>query len=285
MEAYVVDAFTTQIFGGNQAGVVLPKEELSDETMQQIAAEFKHSETAFVRMNGDGSISLRYFTTAGEVDLCGHATIGSFAMLRSTGRIADGSFTACTRAGKLCIEVSGSTIWMDMAAPRLIRTLGGEDIEALYNAFGLCSRDMPEGLLPRIISTGLADIMMPVKDHGRLMAAVQNEKAVAELSRSLGVVGVHMFCLGSEDCTAECSNFAPLCGIPEECATGTSNGALSYYLYMNGLVRPDEENVFLQGEHMHRKSEIRSILTESGGQIRIRVGGAGVVSMCCDLKI
>ena len=40
--------------------------------------------------------------------------------------------------------------------------------------------------------------------------------------------------------------------IPEECATGTSNGALTYYLYRHGMVQPEQENVFLQGEHMHR---------------------------------
>lgn len=51
-----------------------PERPLSDAVMQQIAAEFKHSETAFVTVNDDGSVTLRYFTPAGEVDLCGHAT-------------------------------------------------------------------------------------------------------------------------------------------------------------------------------------------------------------------
>ena len=59
MEAYVMDAFSARVFGGNQAGVVLPDRELTDETMQQIAAEFKHSETAFVRVEADGSVTLR----------------------------------------------------------------------------------------------------------------------------------------------------------------------------------------------------------------------------------
>ena len=59
--------------------------------------------------------------------------------------------------------------------------------------------------------------------------------------------------------TAWCSNYAPLYDIPEECATGTSNGALTYYLYLRGAVKPEQENVFLQGEHMGRPSEIRSM--------------------------
>ena len=50
MKLYVMDAFANRIFGGNQAGVALPDRELSDETMRQIAAEMKHSETAFIHM-------------------------------------------------------------------------------------------------------------------------------------------------------------------------------------------------------------------------------------------
>ena len=77
MKAYVMDAFSEKLFGGNQAGVALPERPLSDAMMQQIAAEFKHSETAFVTVNDDGSVTPRYFTPAGEVDLCGHATLAA----------------------------------------------------------------------------------------------------------------------------------------------------------------------------------------------------------------
>ena len=272
MEAYVMD------------GVVLPDRPLDDAVMQQIAAEFKHSETAFVTAEPDGGVTLRYFTPAGEVELCGHATIASFALLRRLGRIGDGTVTAHTRAADLRIEVQGDTVWMDMAPPRWLRELTEQELPALYGAYGLTPADRPEGLLPAIVSTGLADIMMPVRDHDTLLRAVQNEAAVTALSRQYDVTGVHMFCPG-DGCTAWCSNYAPLYDIPEECATGTSNGALTYYLYRHGMVQPEEENVFLQGEHMHRPSEIRSRLYAGGDAVTVRVGGRAVMSMACDLKI
>ena len=78
-----MDAFSARLFGGNQAGVALPEQPLEDAVMQQVAAEFKHSETAFVTVEPDGSVTLRYFTPAGEVELCGHATIATFALLRA----------------------------------------------------------------------------------------------------------------------------------------------------------------------------------------------------------
>lgn len=284
MEAYVMDAFSAAVFGGNQAGVVLPDRQLDDDLMQKIAAEFKHSETAFVCVEEDGSVTLRYFTPAGEVDLCGHATIASFALLRETERIGDGVFTAHTRAAQLQIRVSGDTVWMDMAPPVLLRTLEEGEWAELYEAYGLTVDDRPDGFVPKIVSTGLADIMMPVRDHESLMRAVQNAPVVTELSRRYDVTGVHMFCMG-EDCTAYCSNYAPLYDIPEECATGTSNGALTYYLYLQGLVQPDAENIFVQGEHMDRPSEIRSRLVLEDGQARILIGGRAVMSMSCQLKI
>lgn len=284
MEAYVMDAFSAQIFGGNQAGVVLPDRELSDAVMQQIAGEFKHSETAFVRVEDDGSVTLRYFTPAGEVDLCGHATIASFALLRQLGKIGDGICTAHTKAAKLKIEVSGDTVWMEMAPPKVLRMLECCEVDDLYSAYGLSYSDKPEGMEPKIVSTGLADIMMPVKDHDTLMRAVQNEQAVTEISRHYDCTGVHMFCLG-DSCTAYCSNYAPLYDIPEECATGTSNGALTYYLSRYGIVKEGKENVFVQGEHMNRPSEIRSRLTVKDGEPMVLIGGRAVMSLACDLKI
>lgn len=282
MKVYVMDSFSDRIFGGNQAGVVLADKALEPAVMQQVAAELKHSETAFVWQTEEGN-RLRYFTPAGEVDLCGHATVAVFALLRRLGRIEDGTHKALTRAGALEIKVSGETVWMDMAPPKTLGVLPEESWEELYGAYGLTLEDRPADLPPEIVSTGLADIMMPVRDHETLLRAVQNERTVTELSRRFDVTGVHMFCLGEE--AVYCSNFAPLYDIPEECATGTSNGALTYYLYERSLVEPERENLFLQGEHMERPSRILSRLTVQDGAVRVRIGGQAVMSLAGEMDL
>lgn len=282
MKVYVMDSFSDRIFGGNQAGVVLADKALEPAVMQQVAAELKHSETAFVWQTEEGN-RLRYFTPAGEVDLCGHATVAVFALLRRLGRIEDGTHKALTRAGALEIEVSGETVWMDMAPPKTLGILPEESWEELYGAYGLTLEDRPADLPPEIVSTGLADIMMPVRDHETLLRAVQDERTVTELSRRFDVTGVHMFCLGEE--AVYCSNFAPLYDIPEECATGTSNGALTYYLYERSLVEPEWENLFLQGEHMERPSRILSRLTVQDGVVRVRIGGQAVMSLAGEMDL
>ena len=282
MKVYVMDSFSDRIFGGNQAGVALADKALEPAVMQQVAAELKHSETAFVWQTEEGN-RLRYFTPAGEVDLCGHATVAVFALLRRLGRIEDGTHKALTRAGALEIEVSGETVWMDMAPPKTLGILPEESWEELYGAYGLTLEDRPADLPPEIVSTGLADIMMPVRDHETLLRAVQDERTVTELSRRFDVTGVHMFCLGEE--AVYCSNFAPLYDILEECATGTSNGALTYYLYERSLVKPERENLFLQGEHMERPSRILSRLTVQDGAVRVRIGGQAVMSLAGEMDL
>lgn len=282
MKVYVMDAFSNRMFGGNQAGVALPEGELADETMRSIAGELKHSETAFVWQKPDG-IKLRYFTPAGEVDLCGHATVASFALLRKLGKIKDGAHRAFTKSGELTISVEGGTVWMDMAPPRALGPVPRAVWAELYRAYGLTEADKPTELDPEIVSTGLADIMLPVRSRETLLRAVQDQQVVTELSRRFQVTGVHMFCLGEGQ--VHCSNFAPLYDIPEECATGTSNGALTYYLYKRGLVTPDMENLFLQGEHMHRPSLIRSRLLLENGGVRVRIGGQAVMSLAGEMDI
>lgn len=76
MKYYVVDAFTSERFKGNPAGVCVLEEMLPDEIMQSIATENNLSETAFVCKEGN-SYRLRWFTPGFEIDLCGHATLAT----------------------------------------------------------------------------------------------------------------------------------------------------------------------------------------------------------------
>ena len=89
MRYYIVDAFTSQPFGGNPAGVVILDSDSfpEDELMLKIAAELRYSETAFVRCDGEKDFTIRYFTPKAEVELCGHATIASFFLLHKKGQI------------------------------------------------------------------------------------------------------------------------------------------------------------------------------------------------------
>lgn len=73
---YQVDAFTSKTFGGNPAAVCPLPTWIADATMQAIAAENNLAETAFF-VPRDRDYEIRWFTPLHEIDLCGHATLGS----------------------------------------------------------------------------------------------------------------------------------------------------------------------------------------------------------------
>ena len=289
MRFYIVDAFTETLFGGNPAGVVLlsPGTDFPlKEVMLRTAAELRYSETVFVQKNEDGSYHLRYFTPTDEVDLCGHATIGAFSAMWKTGMLEGGvSYNCETAAGKIKVSVGKGTVMMGMATPAdRGRIDEAAALEELYTIMGLVPSDgevrIPGGerLFPEIISTGLPDILLPVADKKVLERCRPDMLALGALSERYGVTGVHAFAFG-DGATAYCRNFAPAFGIPEEAATGTSNGALTYYLYKNGMIEAGQECLYIQGESMGRPSKIVGELRieeESGEtpeRIKIRIGG------------
>lgn len=74
---YIVDAFTKELFKGNQAAVVPLDSWLPESVMQNIASENNLSETAFFVRNDAGVYEIRWFSPLKEIDFCGHATLAS----------------------------------------------------------------------------------------------------------------------------------------------------------------------------------------------------------------
>ena len=65
--------------------------------------------------------------------------------------------------------------------------------------------------------------------------------------------------------------------IDEEAATGTSNGALTYYFYLNDIIGKKADCKIIQGEKMERPSVILTDIAAEGENCLIKVGGSGVI--------
>lgn len=284
MRIYICDAFSSEIFKGNQAGVVIldDKEAYPDEIlMKNIAAELKHSETAFVKKIDDKKFKIRYFTPTEEVELCGHATISVFSVLRKLSIVAIDKYIAETLAGDLEIVVDKDFIWMDMATPKIEYVFNLDEIKEIYSAFNLDTSQAPKDLMPKIVNTGLSDIIIPIENKETLDSFVMNKEKVIEISKKYKVVGAHLFTIDkNKKVTAFCRNIAPLVGIDEECATGTSNGALTHYLKDYNIISTQDINTFIQGEAMNKTSTILSRYKED--RMTIQVGGNAVISFECN---
>ena len=171
---------------------------------------------------------------------------------------------------------------MDMSLPKVEYIFNSDEIKELYSAFNLDTSHAPKSLVPKIVNTGLSDIIIPIEDKEALDSFTMNKEKVIELSKKYNVVGAHLFSLDKEKkFTAFCRNIAPLVGIDEECATGTSNGALTHYLKEYNIISVKDINRFRQGEAMQRASTILSRYKEDG--VTIQVGGNAVISFECKL--
>jgi len=210
---YHVDAFTGELFAGNPAGVCMLSAFLPDRTMQQIAAENRHSETAFVVPRADGNFDLRWFTPAVEDDLCGHATLASAYVLALRQHTA-WPVRFHSRSGVLTVAREQDGFELDFPArpPQPCET--------------------PAELLPAL-GLKTAQVMrsrdyLVVVDHAEQVRALSpNIAGLAKLASGIG--GTIVTAPGEGDVEYVCRFFAPSIGIPEDPATGSIHCTLAPY--------------------------------------------------------
>lgn len=283
----LVDAFTDEPLTGNVAGVVPDAEGLTDSQMQQIAAELGASETAFlsqspdaVRSDSDADRDVRYFTPAQEVDLCGHATIASFAHLHETGAIEPGTYTLATNVGDLEIEVDDDgTVWMEQAEPS-VRQVDAEydHVAAALGIDPVGLSEVPDELPIAVASTGLEFLMVPVTYLELLGDITPDTAVIEELSTKYDVTGIYAFTFDTleSESTLHARMFAPAAGVPEDPVTGTASGACGAYLRRFDAFDGEMPAVmrFEQGHFLDRGG---IVLVRA--QTDIQVGGRAVSSL------
>jgi predicted PhzF superfamily epimerase YddE/YHI9 len=109
---FQIDAFTSRVFGGNPAAVVVMDEWLADDRLLAIAAENNLPETAFVIARPDVA-PLRWFTPTIEMDLCGHATLATAHVLFTNRFPTQDRITFSSRSGNLAVTREGERLVLD----------------------------------------------------------------------------------------------------------------------------------------------------------------------------
>lgn len=271
VDVYVAAAFSKDDKGGNKAGVVLGRSELTSVQKAAIAKEMGYSETAFVLDSDKADFKLQYFTPTEEVPLCGHATIAAFSTLKLLNMLDKPDCTIETEAGILNIHIKDDgLILMEQNRPAYLEVLDSDIFT------GCIERNFIDHRFPiQIVSTGLNDVMLPVDSVEHLEQLSPDFEMIANMSKEKEIVGVHAFTMIKEsDVTAICRNFAPLYGIDEESATGTANCALACYLFK--YYKQQSQYVFEQGHNMGDISRIVVNLSYHENVIdSVFVGGYG----------
>ncbi len=208
---FQVDAFTSELFGGNPAAVVPLERWLEEDRLQAIAAENNLSETAYF-VREDSAYRLRWFTPAAEVDLCGHATLASAWVLLKRLDPERDAIRFETRSGRLEVRSDGERLAMDFPARPASPV---EPPKALVEGLGM----EPEEVL-----AAQRDYLVVYADE----ETVRRLKPDFSRLRAIDRLGVIVTAPGvSSDFVSRF--FAPTLGVPEDPVTGSAHATLVPY--------------------------------------------------------
>ena len=245
MRYFIVDAFAEGDYRGNPAGVCLPDAPLTAAQMRCIAAENNLPETAFV-MGRKGIYDIRWFDAAGEVDLCGHATLASAWVLSRFVEQEARSLTFSSKSGALHAVCENDAVTLDFPVrpAKVVPT-------------------SPE--LPRILGVTPQEIRL-ARDW---VAVLDSEQAVRGLKPDFAAMarlaqgdGVIVTARGA-DCDYVCRCFYPKSGVNEDPVTGSAQCNLApYWAERFGKNELTAHQLSARGGVLH--------CTVSGNRVRLR---------------
>jgi PhzF family phenazine biosynthesis protein len=252
MKYFVVDAFTDSLFGGNPAGVCILDSELDSAVMQSIAAENNLSETAFI-VKRDGSYSLRWFTPQVEVDLCGHATLGSAFVVMNFYETSANEVCFATKSGALSVSRNDDLYELDFPARQAYSTQVTDEMIVAVGA----------GVLEAYTFNDSKDLLLLLANE----AEVKNLNPDFNLLKALTNHAVIVTAKGDDaDFVSRC--FVPNFGIDEDPVTGSVHTAL----------------IPFWSERLNKTELIASQLSKRGGQLfckncgeRVKIAGRAVL--------
>jgi trans-2,3-dihydro-3-hydroxyanthranilate isomerase len=279
---YQLDVFTDKPLAGNPLAVITDGDGLSPRKMQAIAREMNLSETVFVQKpTGNRALArLRIFTTKAELPLAGHPVIGTWFLLAELGVVPaqDGSVHVLqqTGAGVLPVEInfrSARPVRVAMTQKPAEFRACRIDRAALVRALGVGPRDLDPSLPIECVSTGIFNLMVPLRRRSSLRKIQPNPPA---LRRVLGASATMAYCFAAENSRTVFARGMLPWEIAEDAATGSAAGSLGAYLVHQGrlkLARPLEIH---QGIEMQRPSRIHVEVLAQHGKLVPRVSGAAV---------
>jgi trans-2,3-dihydro-3-hydroxyanthranilate isomerase len=279
---HTLDVFTTTRFEGNPLAVITDGDGLSSDAMLAIAREMNLSETVFVQKpTEDAALArLRIFTTREELKLAGHPVIGTWFLLAELGVVPaqEGGVRILqqTGAGVLPVEIhfkDGRPQRVTMTQKEAIFRPAKIRKQALAAALGISPKDFDPQLEPEYVSTGIFNLMVPLRSRAALGKIQMN---MNELRRLLGKSGTMAYCFACGNGGKAFSRGMLPWDLYEDAATGSAAGSLGAYLVRHGKLSAGHMLSIVQGAEMGRPSHIEVEVTQRGKKLVSRVSGAAV---------
>jgi PhzF family phenazine biosynthesis protein len=211
LKIYVANAFADHKFGGNPAAVVPLQRWLSENLMQQIAAQNNLAETAFI-VPQDNDYFIRWFTPTVEVALCGHATLASAHVFFEHLGYDKEEIRFHSKSGLLTVRRDSEKITLDFPVDKPVPAETNEIIE--------------EGLKvkPLEVYTSAFDYLVVLNEQ----AEIENLSPDFSILKKLPSRGIIVTAKGREsDFVSRC--FFPQSGIDEDHVTGSAHTVMVPY--------------------------------------------------------
>jgi trans-2,3-dihydro-3-hydroxyanthranilate isomerase len=279
---YTLDVFTTTRFQGNPLAVITDGDGLSGDQMLAIAREMNLSETVFVQKPTDDRAlaRLRIFTTKEELKLAGHPVIGTWFLLAELGVVPaqEGGVHVLqqTGAGILPVEIrfkDGRPQRVTMTQKEAAFKPSKINKKKLAESLGLSLKDLDPKLEPEFVSTGIFNLMVPLRNRQALARIQLN---MVELAQLFGKQGALAYCFAfGGNSSAYARGMMPW-EMYEDAATGSAAGSLGAYLVKHGKFDAGHTLHIAQGVEMGRPSEIEVEVSQTGKKLTPRVSGAAV---------
>ena len=297
LKVFQVDSFTTTLFEGNPAGVVLNADGLTENQMLKIARELNNSETAFMisSKSSDYDVEVRFFTPTKEVPICGHATIASHYVYARENRLKNCTIRQKTKAGILPVEIieeeNDLRIVMTQGKIEFGKILSQKEQEKLLSGLNIGAGEIDRELPIQIVSTGHSKVMIPIRSKETLDTLSVNDTILSELSHEIACNGYYVFTFDSQekDVLIAGRMFAPAIGIKEDPVTGNANGPLGAYLTKYHKIKRHKEGVTFrikQGEAIQRKGYMNVQVYASENEINlVKISGRARIAFDTMIEI
>lgn len=274
----IVDVFSQGKYTGNQLAVFKNAENLSDNEMQQIAKEINFSETTFILSDSpkNDGYDVRIFTPNEEIPFAGHPTLGTAYIIKDEiiGEQIE-KLKLNYKAGQIPVSFDNQeqTLWMEQNNPTFGRMLDHNKVADVLTI----NKDYIDDRFPiQEVSTGLPVIIVPLKSLEAIKKVRINKEKYFELIEHTDAKAIMAFSpeTYSVDNNVNVRDFADYFGIPEDAATGSSNGCLASYLVKYRYFNKSKINIRVeQGYEMKRPSLLFLQASEENGEITVHVGG------------
>jgi len=283
LEFQQVDVFTDRPLGGNALAVFPQAKGLKTQRMQALARETNLSETTFItaRDHERRIYTVRIFTPFREVVFAGHPTIGTASLLFAELPDDKPRITLNLQVGHVPVEIdrSGRLPLIYFTPPLVTPGEVVADPDLLARLYGLKADELDLERSPaQIVTFGISFLITPLKSRESLERVRVDLAALGHLNKHYGCDLLTVFCLDAYQRGSMASTrvFAPLHGVAEDPATGSSAGCLAWYLRSNGLIPNCGENWLKldQGYSVARPSLIQLRANQQAdGAIEVSIGG------------